>query len=74
MIISDSVVPEVSDIDSINVCSWPLDILEALMLEYDPERPENYEGEREVDMRVWALVNEMKMLLESDGVWFFEGY
>ncbi len=74
MIVSDSVVPELSDIDSINVCSWPLELLEDLWLEYDPERPENYEGGREVDMRVWALLRDMKMLVESDGVWFFEGY
>jgi hypothetical protein len=74
MIVSDSVVPELMDIDTINVSSWPLDILEALLLEYDPERPENYEGGREVDMRVWALLEDIKMLVESDGVWFFEGY
>jgi hypothetical protein len=74
MIVSDSVVPELSDIDSINVCSWPLELLEDLWLEYDPERPENYEGGREVDIRVWSLLREMKMLIESDGVWFVEGY
>ena len=44
------------------------------LIQINPEIEENYEGGREVDVRVWALLQVIKMMVESSDVWFLRQY
>jgi hypothetical protein len=69
-----NLIPDIIDIESINEVAISSVLLEELLQEYNPEIEENYEGGREVDVRVWALLQEIKMMVESSDVWFLRQY
>ncbi len=52
---SNNNIPDILEVNDINVWS---------------EIPENYVDGKDVDMRVWSLVSDIKQLLESADVWF----
>ena len=60
-----NLIPDIIDIESINEVAISSVLLEELLQEYNPEIEENYEGGREVDVRVWALLQDIKMMVES---------
>ncbi len=69
-----NLIPDIIDIESINEVAISSVLLEELLQEYNPEIEENYEGGREVDVRVWALLQDIKMMVESSDVWFLRQY
>ncbi len=69
-----NLIPDIIDIETINEVAIPTVLLEELLQEYNPEIEENYEGGREVDVRVWALLQDIKMMVESSDVWFLRQY
>ena len=69
-----NLIPDILDIETINEVAIPTVLLEELLQEYNPEIEENYEGGREVDVRVWALLQDIKMMVESSDVWFLRQY
>ena len=48
--------------------------MDDLLKEYNPELEDNYNEGREVDIRVWALIKEMEMMIQSPDVWFVRQY
>ena len=69
-----NLIPDIIDIETINEVAIPTVLLEDLLQEYNPEIEENYEGGREVDVRVWTLLQDIKMMVESSDVWFLRQY
>ena len=69
-----NLIPDIIDIESINEVAISSVLLEELLQEYNPEIEENFEGGREVDVRVWALLQDIKMMVESSDVWFLRQY
>jgi len=66
--------PDVIDIDTINEVAISTILLQDLLKEYNPEIKENYEGGREVDIRVWTILQDIKRMVESSDVWFIRQY
>ena len=69
-----SVLPDILDVHDINELLVEKTFIADLLQEYNPEIEENYKGGREVDMRVWTLVRDIKMMIESSDVWFVREY
>jgi len=69
-----SVLPDILDIHDINELLIEKTFIADLLQEYNPELPENYNGGREVDVRVWTLIKDIKMMIESSDVWFVRQY
>ena len=67
---SNNNIPDILEVNDINVWSIPEKMFKELLIEYNPEIPENYVDGKDVDMRVWSLVSDIKQLLESADVWF----
>jgi hypothetical protein len=71
---SSSVLPDILDIHDINELLIEKTFIADLLQEYNPEIEENYKGGREVDVRVWTLIKDIKMMIESSDVWFVRQY
>ncbi|MAR17753.1 MAG: hypothetical protein CML44_00075 [Rhodobacteraceae bacterium] len=69
-----NLIPDVIDIDTINEVAISTILLQDLLKEYNPEIKENYEGGREVDIRVWTILQDIKRMVESSDVWFIRQY
>ena len=69
-----SVLPDILDIQDINELLIEKTFIADLLQEYNPELPENYKGGREIDVRVWTLIKDLKMMIESSDVWFVRQY
>jgi|TARA_R110000751_G_scaffold50125_2_gene111064 hypothetical protein len=69
-----STVPDILDIENVNECAVSKILMDDLLKEYNPELEDNYNEGREVDIRVWALIKEMEMMIQSPDVWFVRQY
>jgi len=74
MIDEGSLIPDIVDIENVNEWAIPTILLNDLLQEYNPELEENYKEGREVDLRVWTLLRDIKMMVESSDVWFVREY
>ena len=75
MIEEDSpTIPDILDIENVNECAVSKILMDDLLKEYNPELEDNYNEGREVDIRVWALIKEMEMMIQSPDVWFVRQY
>ena len=69
-----STVPDILDIENVNECAVSKILMDDLLKDYDPELEDNYKEGREVDIRVWTLIKEMQMMIQSSDVWFVRQY
>jgi hypothetical protein len=67
-------VPDILDIENVNECAVSKVLMDDLLKEYNPELEDNYKEGREVDIRVWTLIKEMEMMIQSPDVWFVRQY
>ncbi len=67
-------IPDILDIENINECAISKVLMDDLLKDYNPQLEENYKEGRDVDIRVWTLVKEMQMMIESSEVWFVRQY
>ena len=67
---SNNNIPDILEVNDINIWSIPEKMFRELLIEYNPEIAENYADGKDVDMRVWSLVTDIKKMLESADVWF----
>jgi len=74
MIDEGSLIPDIVDIENVNEWAIATILLNDLLQEYNPELEENYKEGREVDLRVWTLLRDIKMMVESSDVWFVREY
>jgi|TARA_R110002020_G_scaffold54102_2_gene151087 hypothetical protein len=75
MIEEDSpTIPDILDIENVNECAVSKILMDDLLKDYDPELEDNYKEGREVDIRVWTLIKEMQMMIQSSDVWFVRQY
>ena len=75
MIEEDSpTIPDILDIENVNECAVSKILMDDLLKEYNPELEDNYKEGREVDIRVWTLIKEMEMMIQSSDVWFVRQY
>jgi len=68
------IVPDILDIENVNECAVSKVLMDDLLKEYNPELEDNYKEGREVDIRVWTLIKEMEMMIQSPDVWFVRQY
>ncbi len=74
MIDEGSLIPDIVDIENVNEWAIATILLNDLLQEYNPELEENYKEGREVDLRVWTVLRDIKMMVESSDVWFVREY